>query len=226
MGAESGDAAALVLAHRDRRRGGPARRCRCRARLGERRRVLLRVAVGDDDLDRRRRGGVGSRSARVGEQRPDDVLLLRGRARGAAGARPRRAPGAAPLCVAAARRDRWHGGRGRDLPGLQLRPLVRVRLGDRDVDRHRVRARVARARRAALSGPPAGVHAHRRRRRRHRRARRHRNRLHGGRHRLGSGRRVRPVRRRARRPGAQGANRVDLRGARRGNLGGAARVGR
>ena len=57
-----------------------------------------------------------------------------------------------------------------DLPRLQRRPLVRARLGDRDVDRHGLRARDARARRAALSRPAARVHAHRRRRRRHRRA--------------------------------------------------------
>ena len=66
------------------------------------------------------------------------------------------------------------------LPRLQRRPVVCARLGDRDVDRHGLRARLARARRAALSRPPAGVHPDGRRRRRHRRAHRHRDRLHGG----------------------------------------------
>ena len=53
-----------------------------------------------------------------------------------------------------------------------------ARLGRRDVDRHGVRARHARARRAALPRPAARVPAHRRRRRRHRRAARDRDRLH------------------------------------------------
>ena len=66
-----------------------------------------------------------------------------------------------------------------DLPRLQCRPPLRTRLGDSDVDRHRLRARPARARRAALSRPLASVPADGRRRRRHRRARCHRNRLHG-----------------------------------------------
>ena len=59
---------------------------------------------------------------------------------------------------------------GRDLPRLQRRPALRARLGDRDVDRHRLRARHARARRAAVPRPAARVHAHGGRRRRHRRA--------------------------------------------------------
>ena len=52
---------------------------------------------------------------------------------------------------------------------LQRRPVDGARLGGRDVDRHGVRARAARARRAALPGPPARLHADDRRRRRHRR---------------------------------------------------------
>ena len=70
-----------------------------------------------------------------------------------------------------------HGGRGRDLPRVQRGHAVGARVGDRDVDRHRVRARPARARRAALPRSAARVHADRRRRRRHRRARRDRDRL-------------------------------------------------
>ena len=54
--------------------------------------------------------GIVARPARVGEQRPDDVLLLRRRARGAARVRPRRAAGAAAVRAAAARRDRRDGG--------------------------------------------------------------------------------------------------------------------
>ena len=71
-------------------------------------------------IDARRRGGRAG-PARVGEQRPDDVLLLRRRARGAARVRPGRAARAAAVRAAAARRDRRHGGGGRDLPRASTR---------------------------------------------------------------------------------------------------------
>ena len=73
--------------------------------------------------------------------------------------------------LAGPRRD---GGAGRDLPGGECRSFVGARLGRRDVDGHRVRARDAGARRAALPRPAARVHAHGRRRRRRAGARRHR----------------------------------------------------
>ncbi len=225
MGAEPADAAAGVPAHRDRRRGGLAGRGRRGTRMGERRRVLLRLALGDDAVDRPRRRRRRAGSAPLGEQRPDDVLLLRRRARSAPRVRPGRAAGAAAVRAAAAGGDRRHGGGGRHLPRLQRRPLVRSRLGNRDVDRHCLRARPARARRPALSRPPAGVHAHGRRRRRHRRARRHRDRLHGDARRRAAPCGRRPVRSRprpAQRPRPRRSRLLRARGRR---LGGAARVG-
>ena len=53
VGAKPADAAARVPADRDRRRGGAARRCDRGARVGERRRARLRVALVDDALDPR-----------------------------------------------------------------------------------------------------------------------------------------------------------------------------
>ena len=67
---------------------------------------------------------------------------------------------------------------GRDLPGVQRRRRRRARLGRRDVDRHRVRARRARAADAAPGDAPARLPAHARGRRRPRRAARDRHRLH------------------------------------------------
>ena len=56
-----------------------------------------------------------------------------------------------------------------DLPGLQRRVVDSPRLGDGDVDRHRVRPGTAGAGRAALPRPPACLSTHRGdRRRRHR----------------------------------------------------------
>ena len=133
----------------------------------------------DDALDRHRRSRRRAGSPRLGEQRADDVLLLRRRARGAPGVRPGRAAGAAAVRIAAAGRHRRHGGAvaiylafnaGRSSAhgwGIAMSTDTAFALGP------------AGARRAALSRPPAGVHAHRRRRRRRRRARRHRDRLHG-----------------------------------------------
>ncbi len=54
---------------------------------------------------------------------------------------------------------------------------VRARLGRGDVDRHSICPRDARPRGPSLPDPPAGLHAHRRGRRRHRLADRHRGRL-------------------------------------------------
>ena len=80
--------------------------------------------------------------------------------------------------LAVACRHRRHGRGDWHLPRLQRRPPICARLGNSDVDRHRLRARPARARRPALSRPSAGVHPDGRRRRRHRRAPRYRDCLH------------------------------------------------
>ena len=184
VGAKCANAAAGVSAHRDGRGGGPAGCGRRGTGVGERRRFVVRVALGDDSGDRPRRLRRLAGAARVGEQRPDDVLLLRPRARGASRVRSRRSAGTATVCLAAARRDRRHGAGGRHLSRLQRWPLLRAGLGNRNVHRHRLRARAAGARRPAFPRPAAGVHAHGRRRRRHPRARRHRHRLHGAGHRL------------------------------------------
>ena len=100
----------------------------------------------------------------MAEQRPDDVLLLRRRARGAAGVRHRRAARAAlaiALPLAA-------GIGGMVVPvaiflALNAGRSVGARLGRGDVDRHRVRARGAGAGRAALPDPAARLPAHGRR---------------------------------------------------------------
>ena len=159
MGAEPRDPAPRVPADRDGQRGVPARRGRRRARVGERRRVVLRVGVEHHVLDPARGRGRLDGPARVGQQRPDDVLLLRRGARGAARARPRRAARAPPLRAADRGRRRRDGGRGAGLPRLQRGPRVRAGLGRRDVDRHRVRARPARAVRAGLLAAPARLPA-------------------------------------------------------------------
>ena len=62
----------------------------------------------DDALDPLGELGRRARPARLGQQRADDVLLLRRRARGAAGVRPRRAARAATVRAAA----RWPGSAG------------------------------------------------------------------------------------------------------------------
>ena len=76
-------------------------------------------------------GGDGRRAdaARVGEQRADDVLLLRAGSRGAARVRPRRVSRAAAVRAAVAGVGRRHGRRGGDLPRVQPRELVRARAG-------------------------------------------------------------------------------------------------
>ncbi len=65
------------------------------ARLGQHRLWLVRARLADAALDPRRRLGRRAGSAPLGEQRADDVLLLRHRARGAARVRHGRAAGAA-----------------------------------------------------------------------------------------------------------------------------------
>ena len=65
---------------------------------------MLSISVGSGHVASRR-------PARLGQQRADDVLLLRRRPRGAARVRPRRAARAPPRHAAAARRGRRDGGR-------------------------------------------------------------------------------------------------------------------
>ncbi len=194
MGAQPRDAAQLLPAHRDRERHDPAGGDDRGARLGEHRRVLVRQRLGDDPVDPdRRRGDLAERRA-LGEQRPDDVLLLRHRARGAAGVRPRRASGPRARRAPGAGRSRRHGGHRGDLPGDQRGARVGSGMGGRDVHRHGVRARGARPRRPPLLRPPAGVPAHGCRDRRPARAGGDRRRL----HRLGRPGRVTGRRRRLR----------------------------
>jgi hypothetical protein len=216
---EPPDAATGVPAHGNRRRVGPAicgDRC---ARVGQRRRFFLPRTLGDDARDRPRRGRCRARSSPLGEQRADDVLLLCAGARGAARVRPGRVARATTVRAPAACRIRRHGNGGRHLPRLQHGHSVRARLGNRDVDRHGLRARTARARGAASSRPPAGVHPHGCRGRRHPRARRHRNGLHRAGQGFGAARCpgcLRSGPRRARPPRASG---LRLRGARGSDMG-------
>ena len=195
-------------------------------RVGERRCVVLRRPLVDRALDPDRGCRRRARPSRLGEQRADDVLLLRPRARSAARVRPRRVPRAATVRAARARGNRRHDLCDRHLPGVQRGTSFGARLGRDDVDRHGLRARDAGARRPALPRPPAGVDADGRRRRRHPRARRDRDRVHGGRQDVGAARRARPVRRPRRRAIPQGQPRLRLRGARHGPLGRAPQIGR
>src|SRR4051794_11199770 len=126
---------------------------------------------------RPRRRGARADTAQVGEQRADDVVLLRAGSGGSARVRPRRPSRAPAVRAPVAGVGRRHGRRGGDLPRVQPRELGRRGLGHRDVDRHGVRAGIAHAGRPAGSGPPAGVHAHGRRRGRPARACRDRARL-------------------------------------------------
>ena len=96
-------------AHGDRQRGVPARRGGRGARLGQRRRRLVRARLADAALDPRRRLGRHARPAPLGEQRADDVLLLRHRPRGAARVRRGRPAPAAASRAADARRPRRDG---------------------------------------------------------------------------------------------------------------------
>src|SRR5215213_7449572 len=65
------------------------------ARVGERRRLFLRAALGGRARNRPRRQPDRADAARVGEQRADDALLLRAGSGGPARVRPRR-PSRAP----------------------------------------------------------------------------------------------------------------------------------
>ena len=132
----------------------------------------------------------------------------------------------ATLRAAFAGGDRRDGGCSCDLSHRQCRSALRAWLGDRDVDRHGVCARSARAGRAAFPRPVARIHAHGRRRRRHPRARRDRDRLHRRRHDLGATHRRRAFRRGSSGQGDRCAPWVRLPRARVGDVGRVARVGR
>src|SRR5207244_1288870 len=93
------DPAPGVPAHGDWRRGRPARSRGRGARLGERRRLVVRLPVEHDALDPGRWRERRARLPPLGEQRPDDLLLLRRRAGGATGVRPRGAAGAAEVAL-------------------------------------------------------------------------------------------------------------------------------
>ncbi len=95
------------------------------------------------------------RPADVGQQRADDAVLPRDRARSATGVRPRRPPRTTPLHPPVRRRPARDGGAGAHLPGLQRRPRQCPWLGHRDVDGHRTRARGARAARSPGARPGA-----------------------------------------------------------------------
>ena len=149
VGAQHPDTASRVPEHRDGRRGGP--RSRPIAAL-----VWVNVHASSYDsfwettlsIDLGRLRHL-ARPARLGQQRPDDVLLLRRRARGAARVRPRRAAGTSAVRAPGPRGDRRHGGGRRDLPGVQRHGRSSaIGMGGRDVDRYRVRARLL-----ALVGP-------------------------------------------------------------------------
>ena len=195
VGAESADAAAGVPAHRDRQRRGAAGHDGGRAGLGEYRRVVVygglgRAAVGPA---RRRRGVAGP--ARVGEQRADDVLLLRLRPGGPPRVRHGRAAGAGPAGAAGRGRAGRAAGPGRHLPGRQRRPARGSWLGRGDVHGHGVRAGDAGPDRAPVPRPGARVPAVGGGRRRPGLAGRHRRRLQQGPRAGPAGRRGRDLRR-------------------------------
>ena len=226
VGAQPPDAAAQLPAHRDGERHVPARRDGRGARVGQRRRLLLRERVAHRAVDPGGRVRRVAGPARVGQQRAHDALLLRRRPRGAPGVRHRRAARAPAGDAAAARGARRDGRRRRGLPRRQRRAVVGAGLGRRDVDGHGLRARDARARGAALPRAAAHVHAHGRRRRRHRRARRDRDGLRDGSRRGAAADRDRALRPGAARqpPGRPLGRRVPR--ARGGGLGRALGVGR
>ena len=180
LDAQPRDAAARVPAHRDRQRrraarrhvaalavGEPRRRSSYETRLARRRcRCTLGAAAIAQDLRHWVNSGLMTFFFFVvglEARREFDMGELRERRRAALPL----VAGLGGMVVPVA-----------DLPRVQRRPRRRARLGRRDVDRHRVRARHARARRAALPRPPARLHAHGRRRRRPGRPGRHRDRLH------------------------------------------------
>ena len=159
-------------------RGAHARGDRGGARVGQRRCLVLPPGLGHDALDPDRRLRDLGEPSLLAEQRPDDVLLLRRRPRGASRVRYGRAARTAPVCTPARRWDRRHGGARADLPRDQRRPAVGARLGGGDVDGYRARSRDARAGRATVPRAAARLHAHGLRRRRRDRAGRDRHRLH------------------------------------------------
>ncbi len=123
---------------------------------------------GDAGVGPGRRRGHHAGSARLGQRRPDDAVLLRRRAGGAPRVRHGRVARPAAGRAAAGRRARRDARAGRHLPGGERGASDRARLGHRDVDGHGVRARRPRAGRPQLPGPAPRVPAHR-----HRRGRRH-----------------------------------------------------
>ena len=190
-----------------------------------RRPLLLRERLAHPALDPDRRLGNLPGPSAVGEQRPDDLLLLRHRARGAARVRRRRAARAPPADPAGARRARRDDRPDRDLPRLQRGQGLGAGLGGGDVDGHRLRARHAGPGRAALPRSPARLPADDHRRRRRRRAA-------GDRRRLQRRDRARAAVDRGRgllpgpgRPRAQDPAEPRLPAARAGLMGGAVRIG-
>ena len=144
MGPQPGRAGTRLPLGRDRRCGRASGRGARRARLGQLAVVgLLRVGLAHRAVDPRRGLGHHPGPAPLGQQRPDDALLPRRRARGQA-----RVGAGAAARAPAPRRARAHGAgrhgdRRGDLPRLQRRRLGRTRLGRRHVNGHRVRARCA-----------------------------------------------------------------------------------
>ncbi len=161
----------------------------------------------------------------MGQQRPDDLLLLRHRPRGPARVRRRRAARAPPPGAAGPGRPRRDGRPDRDLPGVQRGRGLGAGVGSGDVDRHRVRARHAGPGRAAIPRPAAWLPADDHRRRRRRRPDGHRRRLQRCGERRAAADRIRPLRPDPRRAGRRGPLRAALLPAGAGRLGGALRVG-
>ena len=143
-----------------------AARHRARPDLGEHQRLQLRQVLGGPAVRLRRPLGHDLDPARVRELRADGVLLPGRRAGGAARVRRGRVADTEQAHAAAADRTGRHGRPHRHLPALQRRTADRARLGHGDVDRHRLRARRARAGRpeAARSRPHLPAHLLRRRR--------------------------------------------------------------
>ena len=139
---------------------------------------LLRDVLGHAPDGRRRRSAAGLHAARPGQRRAHGDLLLHGRARGAPRVRDRRAD---ELVARGGARHR-RGRRARDPRAAvrddRRRVGSRVRVGNRDLDRHGVPRRRARAHRPPSTGSPSRVPPRPRGRRRHRRAQHHRPGLH------------------------------------------------
>ena len=113
----------------------------------------------------------------MGQRRPDDAVLPGRGPGGATRVRPRRPARAPPVRAAARGGRRRHGRADRHLPAVQRGAAERARVGRRDVDRHRARARPARDARPQRARQGAPVRPHDLRRRRPRRAARDRRRL-------------------------------------------------